>query len=119
MSTAARETPTVLEQAGAAATGHFTAYNSHADGFGRLTFVTSDSWITVDAILTQPPGSVDVYEVTVATSTELSQPGLYEGWVEAHAASCYECVRVLLTVTAPAPPAVKTETWGKLKSSYR
>jgi hypothetical protein len=47
---------------------------------------------------------------------DVRSPG---GSVEVHAPGCYECVRVILTVTEEDPPAAQLETWGSVKSRFR
>jgi len=104
--------------AGSPASGLFEARNVRTNDNGSLSFVASENWMALDVQTIGDPGSTS-YRVTVNTSPGLLGPAVYEGSVEVHAPSCYERVRVILTVTDDNPPAAIPETWGSVKSRFR
>lgn len=112
------ETLELQAGAGSPASGQFRARNVRVSDYGSLSFVASENWMTLDVQTEGDPGSVD-YVVTVNTSPDLTNPGVYGGTVEVHAPACHECVQVVLTVTDEGHPAAQPETWGSVKSRYR
>jgi hypothetical protein len=105
-------------EAGSPASGQFRARNVRIHDYGSLSFVASETWMTLDVQTEGDPGSLD-YLVTVNTSADLTAPGVYGGTVEVRAPACHECVQVVLTVTDEGHPAAQPETWGSVKNRYR